>query len=211
MGLKPFGISFHVGSQASNMQAWKTALHNIAEPMADLQKAGIQLEVLNIGGGYPCNTYASSEEILPLEEVAKTIYEEYAKLPYQPRLLLEPGRGIVADAGIVIGTVIARIERKEHTWIFLDSGPYNALFESMSYQGSTRYRITSLRKSFEAGESFFALAGPTGDSADVIGREILLPSDIDVGDAVVFHDTGAYCVTAHTPFNGFPKPAVYFI
>lgn len=212
LGLIPYGISFHVGSQASNVLAWGNALEHIQNTLIHLKEvSGITLGAIDIGGGYPCTHYASSEASVDLADIAEATFASYKKLLYQPKLLLEPGRGMVASAGTLLVTVIARIERNEHTWLFLDAGVYNGLFETMAYQGSTRYRVTPLRQDFNAGEKMFALAGPTGDSPDVISRETLLPEDIAPGDVLVFHDVGAYTVAVTSNFNGFPKPAVRFV
>ncbi len=211
LGLVPYGISFHVGSQASNEMAWAHALKGLEDVFGELEKVGITLEVINIGGGYPCNKYRSFENDFELEDIARDTLAQYKKLSHQPKIVLEPGRAIVADSGILVASVIAKIERKEHTWLFLDAGVYNALFETMAYQGSTDYKATSLRPSFDSGEMLFALAGPTGDSCDVISREVLLPRDIGVGDKIIFHNVGAYSTVCTSPFNGFPKPEVYFI
>lgn len=210
LGLKPYGVSFHVGSQAGNPMAWADALKSLRSPLAHLKKLKITLDIIDIGGGYPC-AYASTEKNLTLEEIAHNTLAQYQRLPYQPRLILEPGRGIAATSAVAVTSVIGRVERKGSTWIFLDAGVYNALFETMAYQGSTRYRVTSLRPSYDAGEMLFALAGPTGDSPDVITHEALLPQDIEVGDRLVFHDVGAYSLVAASRFNGFPKPDVYFV
>jgi ornithine decarboxylase len=210
LGLQPYGISFHVGSQASNPLAWARAIGGLHEVFDELKKQGIQIEVLNLGGGFPC-MYASTEIEITLKEIADATLEEYAKLPYQPRIVVEPGRKIVADAAVLVTTVISRVERAEHTWLFLDAGVYNGLFETLSYQGSMRYRVSSMRKSYSTGESMFALAGPTGDSWDVMSRETLLPQDIDVGDKLIFHTVGAYNLVMVGRFNGFPKPAVYYV
>ncbi len=207
LGLNPYGISFHVGSQASNPMAWAHSIKLLQEPLEQLKEVGINIEILNLGGGYPCQ-YASSESILTLEEIAKNTMEAYNLLPYQPRLIVEPGRYIVADAGILVSTVIARVERDMGEWLFIDAGVYNALYESMAYQGSTRYRMTSLRPSYDSGEKAFSIAGPTGDSADIVTREALLPSDINTGDKLVVHSVGAYSLVVSSPFNGFPKPKV---
>jgi ornithine decarboxylase len=210
LGLKPYGISFNVGSQASNPHAWAEALESLVEPLVQLKEAGITIEVIDMGGGYPC-TYASTEEELTLDQIAEHTYEAYKKLPYHPKLLLEPGRGIIAEAGVLIADVIGRVERKENTWLFLDAGVYNGLFEAMAYQGSTRYKVKSIRTSYDAGESLFALAGPTGDTPDVITREALLPSDTEVGDRLIFYSAGAYSTVVTSTFNGFPKPDVHFV
>lgn len=210
LGLQPYGISFHVGSQASDPQAWANVIISLRSIIQDLKKTGIILDVLNLGGGYPCR-YASSASVPTLKEIAELTLKQYRKLPYKLKLILEPGRGIVADTGILIVSVIARIERRGSTWLFLDAGVYNGLFETMAYQGSTRYTVTSMRSIGDSGESLFQLAGPTGDSPDVITREALLPRDIDVGDKLIFHDVGAYSLTVTSKFNGFPKPQVYYI
>ena len=212
LGLIPYGMSFHVGSQASNVRAWAHGLGYIHDALAHLKDvSGITLDAIDIGGGFPCNHYSSSEQDFTLSDIAAETLASYNNLPYQPKLLLEPGRGMVACAGTLHARVIARIERNEHTWLFLDAGVYNGLFETMAYQGSTRYRVTPMRQDFNAGEMMFALAGPTGDSPDVITREVLLPEDIAPGDILVFHDVGAYSLVVTSAFNGFPKPAVRFV
>ena len=210
LGLEHYGISFHVGSQAGNKNAWKNAIQSILPVVKHLDELGIRIEILNIGGGYPC-TYASSEAEITLKEIATGVEAMCKKLPYQPHLVLEPGRAMVADSAVLVASVIARVERIEHTWLFLDAGVYNGLFESLAYQGSIRYRVTSLRPSLDAGEATFALAGPTGDSWDVVSRETTLPADIGVGDKLVFHSVGAYNLVMVGRFNGFPKPAAYFV
>ena len=176
LGLEHYGISFHVGSQAGNRDAWAHAIRSLVPVIKHLDEIGIRIEIL----------------------------------PYKPQLVLEPGRAMVADAAVLVATVIARVERVEHTWLFLDAGVYNGLFETLAYQGSIRYRITSLRPSYNVGESVFALAGPTGDSWDVISREAHLPNDIGQDDRLVFHSVGAYNLVMVGRFNGFPKPPVYY-
>ncbi len=210
LGLHPYGISFNVGSQASNPMAWANALETLRPIIEELKVSGIILDILNLGGGYPCN-YASSKNSVSLKEIAHNIFKQYKKLSYQPQLLLEPGRGIIADTAILVTSVIAKVERVQSMWLFLDAGVYNALFEAMAYQGSTRYKITSMRAGYDSGEALFALAGPTGDAPDIITREVMLPQDIDVGDKLIIHDVGAYSLVVTSRFNGFPKPSVYFV
>jgi len=210
LGLRPYGISFNVGSQSGDTTAWKRAIVELVPIMEALTKEGITIEILDIGGGFPCQ-YASSTIVPKIKEIAEEIKKGCAELPYIPKLFLEPGRKIVAESGIVVASVIARVERKTSTWLFLDAGVYNGLFETMAYQGSTRYPITSMGSTHGTGEMMFAVAGPTGDSPDIVTREVLLPSDITVGDKVMIHNVGAYSLVATCPFNGFPKPDVYFI
>jgi ornithine decarboxylase len=208
-GLRPYGISFHVGSQASDPYAWANVLVILQSIIADLEEKGIPIQVVDIGGGYPCQS--ASATVPKLKEIAKYTNAAFKKLPSGLEMMLEPGRGMIADTAIAVATVIARIERRGNTWLFLDLGVYNGLFETMAYQGSTRYQISSMRAIGDAGESMFAIAGPTGDSPDVITKEALLPSDIMEGDKVILHNVGAYTLSVTSEFNGFPKPDVYTV
>lgn len=210
LSLHPYGVSFHVGSQARNVSAWAAGLQEVALLMIDLQRDGLEIEAMNLGGGFPCE-YASTEFVPNLQDIACRTLGQLERLPYKPQLILEPGRGIVAEAGVLVASVIARVPRGEHTWLFLDAGVYNGLFEAMAYQGSTRYPVESIRLSNASGEALFALAGPTGDSPDIITREALLPADIDVGDRLIFRNAGAYSLSVTSRFNGFPKPDAYFV
>jgi ornithine decarboxylase len=208
LGLRPYGLSFHVGSQATNPRAWANALKSIAPLLDELQRIGIRVEVINLGGGYPC-AYGSIEAPATLWTIGQHTLEEYRRLPYRPQLILEPGRGLVADAAVLVASVIGRVERRSATWLFLDAGVYNALYEALPFQGSTTYQITSLGCPRGSGQALYALAGPTGDSPDVITREALLPRDIGAGDRLMFHAVGAYSLAVASRFNGFPKPAMH--
>ena len=209
-GLHPYGISFHVGSQSTNPLAWANALNSLAPVIEHLASGGIKVEAINLGGGYP-SAYASTEKALHLQDIARCALKQYSRLSYQPQLIMEPGRGIVGDSAVLVSTVIARIERKGSPWLFLDAGVYNALYEALPFQGSTRYRVTAMRPSKNCAQTSFSLAGPTGDSPDVITREAILPQNIAVGDRLIFHAVGAYSLVVASRFNGFPKPSVYFV
>ena len=210
LGLQHYGISFHVGSQAGNPEAWANAIAQLPPILKHLDELGLRIEMLNIGGGFPCQ-YASNEHHITIEDIARSVHTAMKELPYQPHLVLEPGRAMVGDAAILVASIIARVERIEHTWLFLDAGVYNGLFESLAYQGSIGYRVSSLRPLSDTGEAVFALAGPTGDSWDVVSREAHLPADIGPGDKLIFHSVGAYNLVMVGRFNGFPKPDVYFM
>ena len=118
---------------------------------------------------------------------------------------------MVANAATLITSVIARIDRRGRSWLFLDAGVYNGLFETMAYQGSTRYQVTPTSGQIGTETRLFSLAGPTGDSPDVIAHEVTLPSMIGVGDRLVLHDVGAYSIVCTNRFNGFPHTNVFVI
>ena len=111
---------------------------------------------------------------------------------------------------MLVTEVIARNDRNNKPWLCLDAGIYNALYEAMIHQGATRYPVHPLNPPTEPAENqLFTLAGPTGDSLDIIARDVELPAYIGVGDKLVFEHAGAYTITMASRFNGFPAPSLY--
>lgn len=209
LNLKTYGISFYVGSQAIHANKWANGIHTVRPIIEELAHEGITLEVLNIGGGFPVH-YESEQDIPELHEIIGEVRAALHELPYQPKLMMEPGRGIVATSTVLVSEVIARSDRSGRPWLCLDAGIYNALYEAMIHQGSTRYPIHMFNPPTEPTEtSLFTIAGPTGDSLDIIARDVKLPSYIDVGDKVIIEHAGAYSIALASRFNGFPAPELY--
>ena len=207
--LEPYGISFNVGSQALNPEAWSNAINSLTPMIEELSKKGIKVKTLNLGGGYP-NSYLAGDEAPPFELIADNIKKSLTRLPYELEIIIEPGRGLVAKSMALVVSVIAKIKRPNGHWLYLDAGAYNALLETMAYQGSLRYQVSALG-SLSGPQESFILTGPTGDSLDLIDKEALLPASVDVGDKLLFHDTGAYSSVLATPFNGFPRVPLYVL
>jgi ornithine decarboxylase len=174
--------------------------------LGEIRDAGIPLSALNIGGGFPC--HYTIDPIPSIVDIAESVATQRNRMCMNLDLILEPGRGIVADTCSLVASIIARIDRRGTTWLFLDAGVYNGLFEAMAYQGSTRYPV-SLTRSSAAAKTRFSLAGPTGDGPDVIERDVYLPSDVAAGDRLIFRNSGAYTLSVASSFNGFPKPPLH--
>lgn len=209
LGLKTYGISFYVGSQAAHSNMWAKGVSTVKPIIEELHKKGIILEVLNIGGGFPVH-YDNHMDAPELKEVVVKIHNVLHTLPYIPTLIMEPGRGMVATSTVLVSEVIARNDRNSRPWLCLDAGVYNALYEALIHQGSTVYPVYPLNPPTEPTDSLkFTLAGPTGDSLDIIARDVSLPSYIDVGDKLVFEHAGAYTVCMANNFNGFPLTPLY--
>jgi ornithine decarboxylase len=120
------------------------------------------------------------------------------------RLIIEPGRGVVAEAAIMATSVIAKACRAGTEWVYIDAGVFNALMETIcgfSYELSTDI-VRPPRT--------ITLAGPSCDSVDVMFRGIALP-EVEVGDRVYVHNAGAYTTVYASSFNGFPPPSVYLL
>ena len=173
-------------------------------------RAGLALELLNLGGGLPAQ-YRTP--IPPLAAYAGAIEEALADHFGEavPRLFIEPGRGLVGDAGLLRSTVLLIARKSRHArrrWVYLDAGRYNGLPESAGER--IHYR---LRTPHAGGASESAiLAGPTCDSTDVIYEraDCPLPLDLAIGDPVDFLSAGAYTASyAAVEFNGFAPIRTY--
>lgn len=196
-GLSPSGITFHVGSQCTNVYNWDTAMELARELWEAAADRGIKLTVLNIGGGYPvCYT----KEVADIETIERRIDDLLRKkFPADIEVFIEPGRAVVGDAGVFVATVIGRAKRTGENWLYIDVGVFSGLMESV---GGIRYTYvvgngTSKKK--------WILAGSSCDSFDVIEKDVELPEP-QVGDRILILSGGAYTTSYASTFNGFPVP-----
>jgi ornithine decarboxylase len=197
------GLSFHVGSQATDPGKYVEAVRACTNLIAEALLAGLpSLDVLDIGGGFPV---AYNEAVPAIDAFCAPIRDELSKLPSHVRVIAEPGRFISAPAAIAISTVMGKAKRDGRWWYYLDDGLYG------SYSGQlfdhAKYPVEALRE----GEVFpSVLAGPTCDSIDVIDDNIQLP-ELEVGDLVVGRMMGAYTWASATDFNFFKRAKVVVI
>lgn len=201
LGVRVRGLSFHVGSQATEPTKYVEAIRACTSLIGEAILAGLpSLDVLDIGGGFPVSYH---QAVTPIDEFCAPIRAELAKLPQHVRVIAEPGRFIAAPAAIAISSVMGKAKRDGRWWYYLDDGLYG------SYSGQlfdhAKYPVTVLRESDELHES--VLAGPTCDSIDVIDDAILLP-ELEVGDLVVGRMMGAYTWASATDFNFFKRAKV---
>ena len=205
-GLKPIGVSFHVGSQNYNPKNWEIAIKDASKVFIRAAKEHhIILDFLNTGGGWPVR---HTKPIPSVEEIASVIVESTKKYIGSGVLIAtEPGRYMVGDAGILVSSVVLRSRRLGKDWIYIDAGVFHGLMETIE---NFRYEVVVYGKE-DFPKKTFALAGPTCDSVDVIYDEIELPENTTIGDKVLFINSGAYTVEYGTNFNGIPSPPVYTI
>ncbi len=125
--LKPIGITFHVGSQCTNIYNWNIALDKAKMLWDRAARRGISLHTLNIGGGYPiCYT----KSVIQIEAIEKNVNSLiFDKFPRDVQVQIEPGRAVVGDAGIMVATVIGKARRGDDDWMYLDVGVFNGLME----------------------------------------------------------------------------------
>jgi ornithine decarboxylase len=210
LGLRPYGVTFHVGSQCESTGAWRTAVRAAAELMTRLLDDGITLEMLDLGGGFPARYVAGEPSI---EQIGEVLASELAALPYRPALVAaEPGRHLVAEAGVMAATIIGREMRGDENWLYLEVGAYHGMIEPIQTPGGWEYPMsTSLGDSDGLELLPFTLTGPTCDSSDTIGYGVLLPATLTVGDVLYFGSAGAYTLSYATSFNGFPPPTPIYV
>ena len=201
LGVRVRGLSFHVGSQATDPSKYIEAIQACTNIVAEALLAGLpSLDVLDIGGGFPV---AYSDGVMPIDEFCAPIRTALTKLPKHVRVIAEPGRFIAAPAAIAVSTVMGKAKRDGRWWYYLDDGLYG------SYSGQlfdhAKYPVEALRDGAELFDS--VLAGPTCDSIDVIDDNIALP-ELEVGDLVVGRMMGAYTWASATDFNFFKRAKV---
>ncbi len=212
LGLVPYGLSFHVGSQQRDIGVWDAAIAKVKVIFERLQEEdGIDLKMINLGGGFPANYVNRTHELSTYaEEITRFLHEDFGE--ELPEIILEPGRSMVGNAGVLVSEIVL-ISRKSrtslHRWIYLDVGKFSGLIETLGE--SIKYPVYT-DKQGELEEAI--LAGPTCDSADVMYEDYRypLPLTLAIGDRLYWFSTGAYTTSySAIEFNGFPPLKAYYI
>lgn len=218
MGLTSSGISVHVGSQQMKAEAWQGAFDNLANVLASLNRRGIWIDHINLGGGLPARGYLDKRGgplDPPLDEIFTAIRAGMRRLRRVSRtyldFIMEPGRYLVADHG-AIRAHVARLSTRQQLngerqhWLYLSCGKFNGLYE----MDQLRYRLVFPT---HVGAEYVpaVVAGPTCDSDDTLGNAhnlVQVPVTVASGDPVWILSCGAYSTSYTTQgFNGFsPLP-----
>ncbi len=204
MGLIPWGISFHVGSQQRDIGQWDDAVARCKYLFDAVAEQGIELQMINIGGGFPANYV---DPTLDLEqyssEILRFLQDDFGD--DIPQIILEPGRSLVADAGVIVSEIILVSKKSKNNiydWVYLDVGKFGGLIETIDE--SIKFPIFVDK---EGMREEIILAGPTCDSMDILYEhyKYYLPETITPGDRAYIFTTGAYTQSySSVNFNGFP-------
>jgi ornithine decarboxylase len=212
LGLEPYGISFHVGSQQRNTHAWDRALASAAAVFKECGERGMNLAMVNLGGGFPTKYLKNVPTVKAYgNAIFKALRKHFGNRI--PETIIEPGRGMVGNAGMIEAEVVLvskKSEEDEVRWVYLDIGKFGGLAETMGE--SIRYPIRTPRDGDAVAPC--VLAGPTCDSADVLYEKVpyQLPVSLEIGDKLLIEGTGAYTATySSVAFNGFAPLKTYHI
>lgn len=212
-GLVAHGVSFHVGSQQANVEAWDGALSTAAWIFREMAERGIHLAMVNLGGGFPAR-YLKDMPGVPHygEAILRALGTHFGN--QIPETIIEPGRGMVGDAGMIEAEVVLISRKSDHEdelrWVYLDIGKFNGLAETMDE--AIRYPIRTDKDHDHRAPCI--LAGPTCDSVDVLYEKTPyeLPVSLSIGDKVLIGACGAYTTTySSVAFNGFEPLRSYVI
>jgi ornithine decarboxylase len=212
LGLDPFGLSFHVGSQQTDTASYEAAIGRVGMLFTDLRDAGVNLRMVNLGGGFPVRY---RDEVPEIDAFGNAIMGAMTKHfgNALPEMIIEPGRFIVGEAGVVSAEVVLVSRRAKNDpvrWVYLDIGRFGGLAETEGE--AIKYRITTGHDGTPTGP--VAIAGPTCDGADILYERsnYRLPMALASGDRVEMLSTGAYVTTyASQRFNGFAPLAEYYV
>ena len=216
LGLVPYGVSFHVGSQQKAVSVWNDALIMVKHIFDELlTEQGIKLQMINLGGGFPAKYL---NQVNPIQDYAIAV-KQYLVDNYgvddMPEIILEPGRSLAASSGVLVSDVvlISRKAQDETTrWVYTDVGLFQGLIETLGE--AIKYPVYTPKMETSTTAGTVVLAGPTCDSADIMYEKAgyQLPQELAIGDKIYWLATGAYTNSySSVEFNGFPPLEVVYI
>ncbi|RCV56552.1 ornithine decarboxylase [Marinitenerispora sediminis] len=211
LGLDPVGVSFHVGSQQLDPARWDPSIAQAARIFAELESVGVRLRMLNVGGGFATDYLRPVPPIDAYAAAVRASVRRHFRVP--PSLVAEPGRYLVAEAGVLRCEVVL-ISRKHHhdekRWVYLDIGRYGGLIDTEGE--AIHYRLVTAHDDGPGGPVI--IAGPTCDSVDILYERApyRLPLALRPGDHVDILGAGAYTVSSATVgFNGMAPLTAHYI
>ncbi|HDH07276.1 MAG TPA: diaminopimelate decarboxylase [Thermoproteales archaeon] len=197
------GLHAHIGSQIFDVTPYLLLIKRLWEAFSILLKEGVLVEVFDIGGGFGVNyqdsTTVSLEEFF--NKISEHLYSKASKVGVEPYVIVEPGRYIVAQAGVLLTRVNYVKEVYGRKWILIDAG-MNDFIRPAFYKA--KHRITLLGKNYEELIEY-NVGGPVCESSDIFGEKIKLPQ-VNPGDVIVIHGVGAYGYSMSSNYNMRPRP-----
>ena len=193
------GIDVHIGSQILEPGPYERALDQVLRLVGEVRAEGIDLDFVDMGGGYGVGY--KDEDGMSVEDLAAIVVPRVAEAGL--RLILEPGRFIVGEAGILVTEVLYVKRSGAKTFVIMDGG-MTELIRPSHYQGF--HRIEPVISREEAAREIVDVVGPICETGDFLARDRMLQMPAH-GDLLVVHTVGAYGFVMASNYNSRPKPA----
>jgi diaminopimelate decarboxylase len=203
--LDPVGISVHIGSQIQSAEPFGAALDAVAELIRELASDGIQIRFVDAGGGLGIDYHAPFDPVAEIEKYADQV--ERALQGLEVKLLLEPGRFLIAQAGALLARVLTVKRNGAKTFVITDAG-MNDLIRPALYQAY--HEILPVTRDASARPGVVDIVGPVCETGDFFARDREMPA-LREGDLVAILDAGAYGMSQTSNYNSRPRPAEVLI
>jgi diaminopimelate decarboxylase len=206
--LDPVGISVHIGSQIQTAEPFGAALAGVAQLIRELEGDGIQIKFVDAGGGLGIDYRSSASTFDPASEMAKYAAAiEQSLEGLKVRLLLEPGRFLIAQAGALLARVLVVKRNGSKTFVITDAG-MNDLIRPALYQA--HHEILPVAQNPAAERAVVDIVGPVCETGDFFARDREMP-EVKEGDLVAILDAGAYGMSLSSNYNSRPRAAEVLI
>jgi len=207
------GFHFHLGSPVRDVLPYQTATELVLHFAAEMHtKYKFELREFNVGGGFAVQ-YTLDSPVPTVTDYAEAIVSKLISLSSElglelPRLVVEPGRGIVAQAGVALYRVGAIKDiPKVRKYVCVDGGMGDnirpALYEA-------KYEALVTNKALDKETEVVTIAGKYCESGDVLTKDVFLAPPV-AGDIIAVPESGAYCLALASNYNAVPKPAVVMV
>ncbi len=205
IGIKPVGLHCHIGSQILDVSPFVEAVSKMMDVAGEVVQAGGEIKVMDIGGGLGIQYHPDTMAPTPADLAATVlpVFEDCCRdLGIKPRLILEPGRSIVADTTIMLTAV--NVVKKAHVNFAACDAGFNVLARPMLYD--SYHHVVVANKADRPDEETYTVVGPICETGDVLAKDRSLPR-LEKGDVLAFLDAGAYGFSMASQYNGQPRPA----
>jgi diaminopimelate decarboxylase len=204
-GVRPVGLHCHIGSQILDTAPFAEATGKMMDIAAEVTAAGGRIERIDLGGGLGIQYHPDSPAPTPadLAAVVLPIFNDRCHdLGISPRLMLEPGRSIVADTTVMLASVNV-VKRAHVNFVATDAG-FNVLARPMLYD--SYHHVVAANHAGEPEAETVTVVGPICETGDILAKDRPLPA-LCRGDVLAFLDAGAYGFSMASQYNGQPRPA----
>ena len=202
--VKLIGIHFHIGSQITDMSAFRNLVIRVNEIQEDLEARGIRIENVNFGGGLGIDYYHPNHLPIPAFDNYFAVFNKLLKIRPGQQVHFEPGRSVVAQCGTLISKVLYVKEGETKKFAILDAG-FTELIRPAMYDAYHRIENISSDEDVE----LYDVVGPICESSDVFGKDVEL-NKAHRGDLIALRSAGAYGEVMASQYNCRQLPKAYY-